>query len=70
MPLLKGFDRARTLEGDPDVVKSLHQAIASKSIDLKIPDRAIWQGDQARLKIDLEPVPFMSICRLKKQVHL
>ena len=70
MPLLKGFDRARTLEGDPDVIKSLHQAIASKSIDLKTPNRAVWQGDRAGLQIDLEPVPFMSVSRLKKQVHL
>ena len=46
MPLLKGFDRL-ALSRVIDVIKSFHQAVAPKCVDLKVPDRAVWQGDRA-----------------------
>src|SRR5216683_784069 len=52
---LEGGDRRRLLQGEPDIVEAVQQAVLAEGVDVEFDDAAIGPGDRLAGEIDGEP---------------
>src|SRR5216684_1662928 len=52
---LEGGDRRRLLQGEPDIVEAVQQAVLAERVDVEFDDAAIGPGDRLAGEIDSEP---------------
>src|SRR5216684_7221952 len=52
---LEGGDRRRLLQGEPDIVEAVQQAVLAEGVDVEFDDAAVGPGDRLAGEIDGEP---------------